>query len=65
MVGAKLNIAVKSVDSADIPRYYGWFAMFAGLDLRASSEWTRSRLQWSPTGPMLLDDLNAMDYSAL
>lgn len=65
VVGAKLNIAVKPVDNADIPHYYGWFAMFAGLDLSASGVWTQSRLQWSPAGPMLLDDLNAMDYSAL
>jgi hypothetical protein len=39
--------------------------MFAGLDMPASSDWTRKSLGWEPTGPDLLTDLKAMDYAAL
>ncbi|CAN5288788.1 hypothetical protein BH10PSE15_BH10PSE15_03860 [soil metagenome] len=38
--------------------------MFVGLDMPASSAWTRDRLGWHPTGPGLIADLRAMDYSA-
>ncbi|VTO22591.1 nucleoside-diphosphate-sugar epimerase [Klebsiella variicola] len=38
------------------------FAPFTALDLRASSAWTRERLQWQPVGPGLLEDLRNMDY---
>ena len=34
----------------------------SALDLRASSAWTRERLQWQPVGPGLLEDLQNMDY---
>ena len=37
--------------------------MFASHDLRASSEITRKKLGWNPTGPGLLADLERMDYS--
>jgi hypothetical protein len=36
---------------------------FAGLDMTASSAWTRVRLGWEPTGPGLLADLAAMDFA--
>ncbi len=42
--------------------WFGWFAPFTALDLRASSAWTRERLQWQPVGPGLLEDLQNMDY---
>jgi hypothetical protein len=29
----------------------------------ASSAWTRSQLGWEPSGPSLIADLQAMDYS--
>jgi hypothetical protein len=36
--------------------------MFAGLDLPASSAQTRERLQWHPTGPGLITDLEQMHW---
>jgi hypothetical protein len=30
----------------------------------ASGAWTRRRLDWTPTGPKLIADLDAMDYAA-
>ena len=42
--------------------HFGWLAIFAGVEMRASSAWTRERLGWEPTGPGLLADLDGMDY---
>jgi hypothetical protein len=36
--------------------------MFAGLDLPDSSAQTRKRLQWRPTGPGLIADLEQMHW---
>ncbi len=42
--------------------HFGWMAMFVGLDMPASSAWTRKTLGWEPTGPSLISDLQRMDY---
>lgn len=63
LVGAGLGVPVRSVSPEEAPDYLGWLAMFAGLDLPASSAWTRERLGWHPTGPGLTADLQAMDYA--
>jgi nucleoside-diphosphate-sugar epimerase len=62
-VGAGLNLPVVSLTPEEAPAHFGWLAMFAGLDLPASSARTRELLGWEPTGPGLLADLKAMDYS--
>ncbi|HTV36024.1 MAG TPA: NAD-dependent dehydratase, partial [Xanthobacteraceae bacterium] len=43
--------------------YFGWLAMFAGLDTPASSEQTRKKLGWRPTGPGLIADLDKLRVS--
>jgi nucleoside-diphosphate-sugar epimerase len=62
-VGAGLGLPVVSITPEETPTYYGPFAMFATLDMPASSALTRERLGWQPTGPGLIADLQAMDYS--
>jgi nucleoside-diphosphate-sugar epimerase len=57
------GLPVRSIAADEVERYFGWMAPFAGLDMTASSAWTRARLGWNPTGPNLLADLAAMDYS--
>jgi hypothetical protein len=37
-------------------------AMFAGLDMPATSALTRQRLGWKPKGPGMITDLKAMKY---
>lgn len=59
-----LKLPLKSLTPDEAQAHFGWLGMFAGLDLRASSELTRERLGWHPTGPSLLDDLRHMNYSA-
>jgi nucleoside-diphosphate-sugar epimerase len=63
-VAAGLHLSVMSVPPADARAHLDWFAMFATLDLRASSIWTRAQLGWKPTGPGLIADLQSMDYAA-
>lgn len=63
VIGAGLNVPVVSLSQEEAAGHFGWLAMFAGLDMPASSEWTRAHLGWQPTGPGLIADLERMDYS--
>ncbi|TPI36791.1 SDR family oxidoreductase [Mesorhizobium sp. B2-9-1] len=62
VIGAGLNVPVVSLSQEEVADHFGWLAMFAGLDMPASSEWTRAHLGWQPTGPGLIADLERMDY---
>ncbi|MDQ0837039.1 SDR family oxidoreductase [Sphingomonas faeni] len=62
-IGKGTGLPVRSVGDDDIQHHFGWMAPFASLDMIASSSWTQARLGWKPTGPDLLSDLAAMDYS--
>lgn len=64
-IGKGTRLPVRSVAADEVERHFGWMAPFAALDMTASNAWTRARLGWEPTGPDLLTDLAAMDYSAL
>ena len=62
-IGEGAGLPVRSIAQNQVERYFGWMAPFAVLDMTASSAWTRARLGWEPTGPDLVTDLAAMDYS--
>ncbi len=64
-LGQGTGLPVRSIAVGEVERYFGWMAPFAALDMIASNAWTVARLGWQPTGPDLLTDLAAMDYSAL
>lgn len=64
VIGAGLGVPVVSLSPEEAREHFGWLAMFVGLDMPASSAWTRQRLGWEPTGPGLIADLRAMDYRA-
>ena len=64
-IGAGLKVPVISMSAKDAAAHFGWLAMFAGMDLPASSEKTRRVLNWNPTGPDLITDLKNMDYSKI
>ena len=58
VIGRRLGLPVE-------PRgreHFGWFADFAGADMPASSERTRSLLGWESTGPDLLTDIDQPGY---
>ncbi len=61
-IGDGLKIPVVSTAPEKAAEHFGWFAHFVGLDMPASSEWTREALGWEPTGPGLIDDLTKMKY---
>ncbi len=44
--------------------HFGWFANFASADMSVSSAHTRELLDWTPTGPGLLADLDQAGYYA-
>lgn len=62
VVGAGLGVPVVSLSPEAATDHFGWLAMFAGLDMPASSTWTCERLGWQPTGPSLIADLSECDY---
>ena len=64
VIGAGLGVPAVSLSPAEAADHFGWLAPFAGLDMPASSAWTRERLGWEPTGPDLLADLEGMNYSS-
>jgi nucleoside-diphosphate-sugar epimerase len=61
-LGKGLELPVASLDQEKAAEHFGWLAHFAGLDMPASSEWTRKTLGWEPTGPGLIEDLTNMKY---
>jgi nucleoside-diphosphate-sugar epimerase len=61
-LGRGLKVPVVSIPPDKAAEHFEWFAHFAGLDMPASSEWTRKALDWQPTGPGLIEDLENMKY---
>ena len=61
-LGRGLNLPVVSISPDEAASHFGWMAMFVGLDMPASSVQTRARLDWHPTGPTLIADLNEARY---
>jgi nucleoside-diphosphate-sugar epimerase len=62
-IGRRLKIPVKSIAPEEAQAYFGWLAMFAGHDAPASSEQTRKKLRWQPSGPGLIADLEELRLS--
>jgi len=63
-IGRRLSLPVKSVTPEEAPAHFGWLAMFAALDMPASSALTQKKLGWRPKGPGLIADLEKLELSA-
>ncbi len=61
-LGRGLKMPVVAIDPEKAGEHFGWAAHFAGLDMPASSDWTRKALDWEPTGPGLIEDLTNMKF---
>ena len=61
-LGKGLGVPVKSLSPDDAKAHFGWMAMFVGMDLWALGAQTQERLDWHPTGPGLIADLERMRY---
>jgi nucleoside-diphosphate-sugar epimerase len=57
VVARGLKIPAVSVSPEEAPAHLGWLALFAGFDMPASSAITQQTLNWHPTGPTLIEDL--------
>jgi hypothetical protein len=53
---------VISITKEQAGEYYGPLAMFAGLDMPASSALTQQRLGWMPSGIGLIADISQPGY---
>ncbi len=62
VIGRALNVPIVSIRKEEAGDYYGPLAMFAGLDMPASSALTQQRLGWTPTGIGLIADIGQPGY---
>ena len=61
-LGRGLKMPTVSLSPEEAQTHFGWLGMFVGMDMPASSALTQQRLNWHPTGPTLLADLEQMKY---
>lgn len=57
VIGRGLNVPLAALPPEEAAAHFGWLGMFAGLDMAASSAQTRTRLDWAPARPGLIEDL--------
>ena len=62
VIARALNVPAVSIKPDEAGDYYGPLAMFAGLDMPASSAKTQHQLGWIPTGIGLIADIGQPDY---
>ena len=61
-IGGGLGLPVRSVAPEDAVDHFGFVGSFFAMDLAASSERTRELLRWAPSGPRLIEDIDARAY---
>lgn len=62
LIGRRLGLPVVSQSHEEAAAHFGWFSHFAGMDSPASSARTSEWLNWHPTQPGLLADLDQDAY---
>ncbi|NUP16969.1 MAG: SDR family oxidoreductase [Streptomyces sp.] len=62
VIGRHLDVPVTSVAPDAAAEHFTWLAGFLGLDTPVSSTLTRELLDWQPTHPGLLEDLDKGHY---
>jgi nucleoside-diphosphate-sugar epimerase len=61
-IGRALGLPVASVAPEDATAHFGFIGRFFGLNMTASSDRTRAMLDWTPSGPTLLEDIGNGAY---
>ena len=64
VIGRRLGIPVVAKSRDEAAEHFGWFAQFVSAGLPTSSARTRAILDWMPTGPDLLTDIDQPGYYA-
>ncbi|MGH7121464.1 MAG: SDR family oxidoreductase [Acetobacteraceae bacterium] len=62
VIGRRLGVPVVAKSGPEAAEHFGWFTLFAGMDIPAASARTRALLGWKPTGPTLLADIDQPGY---
>jgi nucleoside-diphosphate-sugar epimerase len=63
-IGRALHLPVTSIAADNVQDHFGWIGTFFAMDMSATSVLTRELLGWVPSGPTLIEDLDAGQYSA-
>lgn len=62
VIARRLGVPLVSLTQEEASNHFGWFAGFAGMDVRASSAGTREQLGWEPSQPGLIADIDHPAY---
>ena len=62
VIARHLNVPEQSIAPEDAAAHFTWMARFIGMDSPASGEFTKQLLDWTPTQPGLLVDLDEGHY---
>jgi nucleoside-diphosphate-sugar epimerase len=62
VIGRRLNLPVVSKPPEEAAAHFGFLGMFVGMDCPASAEKTQEQLDWRPTRPSLIPDLDQAHY---
>jgi hypothetical protein len=61
-IGRNLDVPVASVEVERAVEHFGWIGPLFAMDAQASNALTRELLDWNPTGPGLIEDIDAGHY---
>lgn len=61
-IGRAFDLPVAAIPADRIGEHFGWIGGFFAADVPTSSEATRRLLGWTPTGPTLVEDIDAGAY---
>jgi nucleoside-diphosphate-sugar epimerase len=64
VIGRRLAVPTVAKSQDEAPAHFTWFAHFAAMNVTASSKQTQEQLQWRPTRPGLIADLDQPYYFA-
>jgi nucleoside-diphosphate-sugar epimerase len=62
VIGQQLEVPVASIPPEEAADHFAWLGAFLGIDGPASSALTRALLDWEPTQPGLIEDLEQGHY---
>jgi nucleoside-diphosphate-sugar epimerase len=62
VIGRHLDVPALTVAPEDAADHFGWLGRFLAIDSHASSAITRNLLDWEPTHPHLIEDLELGHY---
>jgi len=62
-IGRQLGVPTASIDADRAIEHFGFVGRVMGMDARTSNTLTRELLGWDPSGPTLIDDIDAGNYT--